>query len=117
MDRLKQYLTLPMAIVIVGGGLCFVGLLAVVPRDTLQWALGANGLVWALIALFARSPVDHVAIKDGSLASLEDFNLAARVKAAQAPLPASDPMPSTSTPIPAEHEAPAPAQPDVPPAA
>lgn len=110
MDRLKQYLTLPMAIVLVGGGLCFTGLLAVVPRDTLQWALGANGLVWTLIALYARSPIDHVALKDGRIGTIEDFNLAARVKAAQAPAPAptrepaSDPTPSTSTPIPAEPE-------------
>lgn len=108
MDRLKQYLTLPMAIVLVGGGVCFVLLLRFVPRDTLEWALGANGLVWAALALFARSPVDHVAIKSGAIGTLEEFNLAARIKEAQAPLPptpppASDPTPSsTSTELPPE---------------
>jgi hypothetical protein len=55
MDKIK--LSLPAAILLAVGGLCFTAIVLWATEDTKQWLLGANGLVWTVVGIFVQSPL------------------------------------------------------------
>ena len=55
MNKLK--LSLPAAILLAVGGLCFTAIVLWATEDTKQWLLGANGLIWTIVGVFMQSPL------------------------------------------------------------
>lgn len=59
MKKLKSVITLPMALVVCAGAACFVSILLWAPADAKDFLFGANGLVWAAVSYFLRSPSEQ----------------------------------------------------------
>lgn len=56
MNKLKDWITWPVAVVLIAGGLSFTAIALWAPPDAREALLGANSLIWTLIGLYAHQP-------------------------------------------------------------
>lgn len=70
MSKLKEWMTWPIAAVVIVGGLIFGAIVIFAPADARTELIGANGLLWTLVASYLRSPRETVSVKAGPLVML-----------------------------------------------
>lgn len=58
MEKLKSWMTWPIAAVLIAGAVCFAAIVMFAPPETQTLLFGANGLVWSIVAAYLRSPRD-----------------------------------------------------------